>query len=91
MCSREQDSVFLMGQVRSIGCGFNAEAVMEVFRGMIFKSHPDWLKSGSSLGKKGKPRKTRSLTTAVIQSSNKGVGYCDIGGKMKNGQVLEQI
>lgn len=36
-CVREQDSVnVLRDLVRSFGCGFNAEAVMEVLRG-IFK------------------------------------------------------
>lgn len=56
----------LNGSIRSIGCGFNTEAVTEVLRGMIsnLRVTLDWLKSRSSLVKKGKPSKTRS--TAVF-------------------------
>lgn len=43
-----------MDQVRSIGCGFNTEAVTEVLRGMIsnLRVTLDWLKSRPSLVKR---------------------------------------
>lgn len=65
---------------------FSAEAVAEYLRGVIMTQIDlrvtDWLKNRPCLVKKVKPKKTRSLITAVIYKGNKGLGSHDTGGKV---------